>query len=222
MSFLVPPPPANLADLAQCQLLPAESVLYRTHSRLVPALGFNDRYGAGGRFHFFDNDRGATVGVLYAGETPACAIFESVFHDVPVTPSKKRFRGSRLIGRDLSMLTTAAALDLVLVEFHDPGLQALGLRPERITATTSRHYWRTVAWAKAVHAQVDWAQGLVWMSARSNTAKSYVLFEDRLAASPFADSDRLHKLDQLDGWTLVRDLGAAANIVVSCPSTVVL
>jgi hypothetical protein len=216
---LVPEPPATLHDSATPTTWPAGAPLYRCHSKDLDANTFNPKYGSGGRFHWFDDPSGVRIPVLYAAESRHCAIYETIFHDIPIRGARKFLRGSRLIGQQLSELALVPSSTVNLVELHDPGLLRLGLRPSQLTATNAAHYGRTVAWAQALHQQLPWAQGLLWMSARLNTAKCLMLYGDRIESTGLTVAGTPMPLDDATGSSYVQDLGCQAGIDVSRPRT---
>ncbi len=195
--------------------------LYTCHLRFFSAPSFNPGVGPGGRFHWFPDPPATRISVMYAGETQDCALFETVFHNVPVRARATGFKmllGKHLYERDVTELAVTASSGLSLVQLHDPGLSALGLRPGQLTDTTSFHYPRTTRWAQACHEQLDWAQGLIWMSARLNTNWAVILFGDRIAPGDLAASGPPFALDDEAGFAYVRDLGGSARIDVTRPS----
>ncbi|MGH3868662.1 MAG: RES family NAD+ phosphorylase [Pseudonocardiaceae bacterium] len=212
---LAPEPPATLHDSATQTIWPAGAPLYRCHSKDLDANTFNPKYGSGGRFHWFDDLSGVRIPVLYAAESRRCAIYETIFHDIPIRGTRKFLRGSRLIGQQLSELVLAQNTIVNLVELHDPGLLRLGLRPSQLTATNANHYGRTVAWAQALHQQLPWAQGLLWMSARLNTVKCLMLYGDRIESTGLRVVGTSMPLDGATGSRYVQDLGRQAGIDVS-------
>lgn len=168
---LVPAPPPGV-DLPTT-VLPAGTHLYRVHDARHPATGFNPGQGQPSRFAFFPDPTGRPVPVLYAGQTPQAAVFESVFHDtVPGQVVHPRQWRSRV----LSVLEVTR--DLTVAQFHSAGLGRLDLYPRNLTDTPPTAYPQTVAWAQAAHAQG--LAGCVWMSRQHNTDQAWVLFGDRV------------------------------------------
>lgn len=153
-----------------------------------------------GRFHFFSDDRGVTVPILYAADTDDAAIAETVFRDVR---SGGRVSRSRLAGLALVRLTFQR--ELMLVELHGYGLKHLHLHPNDLTSTAPTEYAHTVAWAKALHAAAPAAQGLVWMSHQFNSSRALILFGDRVAEDTLTA-----------GRPMPLSFGAGLNVVERC------
>jgi len=110
------------------------------------------------------------VPTLYAAETEDAALAEVLLHDVPVTGGQLDQRLVR--SRVLSGITSTR--ELRLVAFHGDGFRRIGRDAADITRTSPRRYPETVPWAQAVHAAGF--DGIVWMSLRHDSAKSYVFF----------------------------------------------
>ncbi|WP_193312916.1 RES family NAD+ phosphorylase [Georgenia subflava] len=167
----IPPPPHPFEPLIE--VLPAGSRLFRSFSAAPDrhATTFNPGYGGPHRFSFFGDP---TIAVLYAAQTEIAAVCESLLHDVPLF-------GGRLMPEQYER-TVVAALDttreLRLAAFHGVGLRRLGVEPAQLTSSPASTYGTTVAWGEAAHAAGF--DGVVWMSARCNTDRAYVLFGDRV------------------------------------------
>jgi len=197
--------------------LPAGQVLFRVHSDASAANDPNPGYGAGGRFHFVENGSDAKVPALYAAETAAAAVAETIFHEVPIRPPRGRVpvvASRKLAGRVLSTIRTRG--DLELVELHHPGLARLQLDPGEISATSPSEYPRTRAWAQALYDATRCA-GLVWMSRLHNAARAYVLFGDRLAPSSLDSVEGPLPLRYGRGRQLIHQLAEDRAITIAEP-----
>jgi hypothetical protein len=209
----LPAPPADPEELDPATVtLPVGSVLFRVHPELLAATAFNQGYGEGARFHFIDDGSGEAVPSLYAAETRATAIAETVFHEVPLRPrGDRRVSSWKLQGRMLSSFRTLR--DLRLVQLHHPGLGRLGLEPGELTATDPSEYARTREWAQALHRHGDHG-GLVWVSRLHNTGRAYTFFGDRVGERDLEAGGDSLPLFERPGLDLVYELAEAYGITI--------
>ena len=84
----VPHPPVDLDAPNVVELAPGELV-HRVHSPTRAGNAFNPCQGGVARFAPIHNDAGCCIPSLYAGDTVESAIYETVFHDVPLTVGRK-------------------------------------------------------------------------------------------------------------------------------------
>jgi hypothetical protein len=121
--------------------------------------------------------------VLYGADDFDGAVFETVFHDVPI-------RGVRQVpySKLLHRLVTAIipTRDLTLVDLTSEGLRRLQLAPEELTTCGAPYYPQTAAWARALHAHPRQVDGLLWISRQRNTSQAIVLFGGRVEADDLA------------------------------------
>ncbi|HSL81660.1 MAG TPA: RES family NAD+ phosphorylase [Thermoanaerobaculia bacterium] len=208
-----PAPPADPKELDPATVtLPAGSVLFRVHPERLAATAFNPGHGEGARFHFVDDGSGGTVPSLYAAETRATAIAETVFHDVPLRPrGDRRVSSWKLRGRMLSSFRTRRGLSLV--QLHHPGLGRLGLEPGELTATDPSEYARTREWAQALHRHGG-HEGLVWVSRLHNTGRAYTFFGDRVSAGALEARGDSLPLFEPPGLEVVYELAEAYGITI--------
>lgn len=154
----------------------AGAVLFRCHEGQLdgaanPGNVFNPGFGGRTRWAFFGEP---DVPVLYAGQSPQAAAFETVFHDI--------VPGSVVPGvawRTKLVTALRVTRTLRLAALHSAGLRRYGLHGRDLTDTPAESYGATVGWAEAVHDDTD-AAGLVWMSRQFNTDRAYVFFGDRV------------------------------------------
>ena len=122
----------------------------------------------------FDTPRALPLGepvvpTLYAALDSETALVEALFHDVPLTGTRRLARAA-LFDRFLSRLV--AARDLRLLTIRDR---------ELIEAPASAYRW-TEDWAAALHAAAPQADGMVWLGRRLADRPALVLFGDRIDA----------------------------------------
>ena len=131
-----------------------------------------------GRFHPFTPD-GHTepLPVLYGASDVDGAVFESVFHDVPIR-GVKRVPHAKLLHR--LVVALAPTRDLTLVDLTSEGLRRLELTRGELIDSDARSYPDTAAWARALHAHPHRVDGLLWVSRQRDTSRALVLFGDRV------------------------------------------
>lgn len=161
----VPPKPFE----PQEYVLPAGSHLFRVFSNSRTVDKFNPGGGDPTRFAFFGDPK---VPVLYAADTEEAAVCESILHDVP--PGPGQILSDSFQDKVCAPLTPTR--DLRLASLMGDGLRVLGTEAKHVTGTMSTQYHRTVRWAEAAHAAGF--DGLVWVSNKRNTDRTYVFFGD--------------------------------------------
>lgn len=120
---------------------------------------------------------GRTVPYLYGGQSLACAIFETVFHDVPIDAEDKYVDLDTFAQRGHGLLMPTR--DLHLADLTTDGLHRLKVPKLELTASAARAYPQTGQWAQALHQQCPQLDGLVWMSRQRDRDLALVLFGDR-------------------------------------------
>jgi RES domain len=117
---------------------------------------------------------GRRVPVLYAGEDLACALGETVFHDLGDDPD----RPGAVFRADLLALragTIAVTVDCGLADLTDAALAAYGYQRDEVVDTSPLEYPVTRLWGQ--HAwDATICRGLVWNSRRSPDRLSFMLF----------------------------------------------
>ncbi len=179
LAYHLPPPPEVLAEPNVVEH-PTDVPLHRVHSRQSVGNEFNPCKGAPTRFAPFRDDMGLRVPSLYAGETPEAAIYETVFHDIPVeSDDPKTVPRGAVEDRRHSILLPDRPL--LLASLRAPDLRRWRIRRESLIASLPDRYPRTVLWAKAIHDQHE-VDGLIWTSRQCVPAAAMLLFGDRVAA----------------------------------------
>ena len=141
------------------------------------------------RFSPVRDTRSRRVPVLYAGADLACALGETVFHDLADDPAHP----GEVFHADLLALragTIAVTTDAVLADLTDAALERYGAQRGEVVDTSTGEYRLTRRWAQ--HAwDTTTSAGLVWNSRRSPDRLSFMLFVD-----PPRPNDRLRALDR--------------------------
>jgi hypothetical protein len=164
---------------------PAGQVIHVIHDTAFVPESFSPGVDATGRlrkptrFAPTRNAKGQVVPYLYGGSTLDCAIFETVFHDVPIDAPDKFVDLDDFAQRGHGELVPSR--DLKLVDLTSEGLHRLKVPKEELIASPSRDYPATAVWAQALHRQFSDVDGLLWMSRQRDRDHALVLFGDRLA-----------------------------------------
>ncbi len=208
----VPPPPSPFTPLTYT--LPAGTTLFRSHWKTLPATRFIQYKKPGTtRFGPFTGAAGTTLGVLYVGQTDEAAVCESVLHHIPASGG--------VVGRsdyeDRILTELTIDREVKLASFLGKGLRHLGVDAHELTGPEADDYSLTVKWAEAAYqAGFD---GIAWMSARLNSDRAYVLFEDRVSPADFTAVGALSfdpDLDSVDGgFTWLSAFCQQVNVTVT-------
>lgn len=124
---------------------------------------------------------GGIVPYLYGGSTRDCAIFETVFHNVPVDAADKFVDLDEFAQRGYGQVV--AARDLKLADLTTDGLHRLRVPKAELIGSAPLDYLQTALWAQAIHRQYPDADGLVWMSRQRDRDRALMLFGDRVEGS---------------------------------------
>ena len=163
----------------------AGQVLHVIHDTAFAPESFNPGIDGAGRlrkptrFAPICDATGRVVPYLYGGATLDCAIFETVFHDVPIDAPDKSVDLDDFAQRGHGELLPQR--DLRLVDLTSEGLHRLRIPKEELIASPSRDYPDTALWAQALHRQFDDVDSLFWMSRQRDRDPALMLFGDRLA-----------------------------------------
>lgn len=211
-SSRTPDPPdrlhVTLTSLAQGEML------HRVHPSRYQADQFNPGVHGNARFSPIQDEHGKPIPTLYGGTTMACALMETVFHDVPHTAGFKSFDKGKLVEQVHS--TVQVEQELQLVDLASVPLRKLGVTRKQLIDAEKDQYPATRKWAEAIHGQCPQAQGLSWVSRQDDSARAVVLFGDRIpdgALRPDGNSRSL--LDDGDAYDALLDLAdrIGVNIV---------
>lgn len=163
---------------------PVGEVIHVIHDTAFPPESFNPGVdGAGAprkptRFAPIRDLHGTVVPYLYGGSTLDCAIFETVFHNVPIDAPVKFVDLDDFAERGYGQLVPQRPLRLV--DLTTDGLHRLKVPKEELIASPARDYLDTARWAEAIHHQCVDVDGLFWMSRQRDMDRAVVLFGDRV------------------------------------------
>ena len=144
---------------------------------------FSPCQGGATRFAPIRDEEGRCIPSLYAGDTVESAIYETVFHDIPLNAGRKTVPRTIVESRRHSTLLVRRTLRLA--NLRAPDLVKWGLRREALIGSLPTQYGRTALWAKAIHDQFD-VDGLIWTSNLCDPDAAVLLFGDRAATADLA------------------------------------
>lgn len=168
-------------------LWPAGRVIHVIHDTAFAPESFNPGVDGAGRlrkptrFAPIRDVKGQVVPYLYGGATLDCAIFETVFHDVPIAAVDKFVDLAEFAQRGHGELTPGR--DLKLVDLTSEGLHRLKVPKDELIASPARDYPDTALWAQALHRQFAEVDGLLWMSRQRDRDHALLLFGDRVGGA---------------------------------------
>ncbi len=163
---------------------PAGRVMHVVHDTTFPPEGFSPGVDGAGllrkptRFAPIRDLAGGVVPYLYGGSTLDCAIFETVFHEVPIDAADKFVDLDEFAQRGHGELVSSR--DLKLVDLTSEGLHRLKVPKEELIASPARDHPLTARWAEALHRQFADVDGLLWMSRQRDRDHAVLLFGDRV------------------------------------------
>lgn len=208
----VPAPPSRLKNPNYFNLK-AENHIHRVHLSTYSGNSFNPCSGGKTRFAPISNIKGECVPSLYAGSEIECAVYETIFHDVPVKALMKSVRKKDVVIRSHTELKVQRPLNLVAL--FNPDLKAWRITRDALIASTPEYYTDTAKWAEAVHKNFPEADGLVWTSNHCDPQLAYLFFGDRVAEKDFhIKSVRDGKVDS-SFLADVRHAGQRAGITIT-------
>lgn len=207
---LVPSPPTRLGEPNICVLADG-TVVHRVHTHEFPGDAYNPCKGGPSRFAPIRNKRGECVPSLYAATSVEAAIYETLFHDIPLRARRKTIPRTKVENRKHTTLQLRR--NLRLASLRAPALLKWKVASALVWGPP-KQYGATARWAKAIHAQFQDVQGLIWTSRRCDPHSAMLFFGDRTAE---ADLEVVVVREGRDSSFLrdVREAGDQAGIVIT-------
>jgi hypothetical protein len=174
--------------------------IWRVHPARYRPAEFHTGTGGNARFSPIQTPAGAVIPTWYGARTVACAMMETVLHDIPAPPTDYILDVERLRDADIRISRIRCKRVLSLVDLSSKGLKRIGLYRRDLIDTPVQEYDHSREWAIRLHTQTP-AQGLLWTSRQDDSAKALVLFGDRIPESAFKveiDRARLYEGEHLD------------------------
>lgn len=166
---------------------PAGQVIHVIHDAAHEPESFNPGIDAAGtprnptRFAPIRDAKGRVVPYLYGGSSRDCAIFETVFHNVPIDAQDKFVDLDDFANRAHGRIVPQR--DLQLVNLTTDGLHRLKVPKAELITSAPIDYLDTARWAEAIHHQFVDVDGLFWMSRQRDRDQVVMLFGDRAGAA---------------------------------------
>ena len=206
------PIPAARLTAPSLHLLQSGTVLHRVHSPDFQGNAFNPCQGGQTRFAPIRDASGVCIPSLYAGDAVDAAIYETLFHDIPLGANRMTVPRSAVENRNHSTLVVRRTLRLA--NLRAPDLRRWSIDRSALIEGLPTHYNTTALWAKAVHDQFGDVDGLIWTSRLCDPHSSFLLFGDRVRATAL-DASTVRQ-----GWDRsfladVRDAANRGNIVIT-------
>lgn len=211
------PPKKFLPPITFGQLAPT-ATLHRIHPTIIsgvsnPATAFNPGRGKSSRFAPIWDEDFHPIPTMYLASTLEAAVFETIFHDVPLT-SKALFRSvrqSEVVTRSHSLLSPPRPLKVATL--HAPDLRRWRITRRDLIESNVSMYHLTARWAEAIYRSTPTIDGIQWTSKQCDPAQCYLLFGDRvgnMVASSTRDAVR-----SPDFVSEVRAFGQRAGITIT-------
>ena len=194
-------------------VLGAGALVERVHDRRYGASGFNPCKGAPTRFAPIHDAEGNCVPSLYAADTLEAAIYETIFHDVPVQANPGTVPKTLVQSRAHSRLEVLR--DLRLASLRGPDLRRWRVDRNSLIATSPALYPETARWACAIHCRFPEIEGLAWTSNRCDPDTAYLFFGDRVASADFRIARTRDGQNDATFLSDVRGAGHRSGIVIT-------
>ena len=203
-------PPASLEE-PNISVLAGGTVVHRVHTPGFAGNAFNAWRGGRSRFAPIHDARGECVPSLYAATSLPAAIFETLFHDVPLEARRKTIPRSSVEARQHTVLQLRR--DLRLASLRAPALLKWRVASALVWGPP-KQYVTTALLAKAIHDQFEDVEGLIWTSRRCDPDSAVLFFGGRTAED---DLQAVSARDGADASFLrdVREVGERAGVVIA-------
>ncbi len=159
------------------------------------------------------HDGPVIVPTIYGADLADGALSETVFHSVPVKPSKaKRIREASL--RPKLLTSIACDHDLKLLKLTGTGLGRIGVTHAQLIESSANQYPATALWAQALYDEATDAHGMVWRSRQNNDAEALVIWGTRVARKNLVSTAAPLALAHGKGLDQVREIALQLQITL--------
>ena len=208
----IPSPPEAL-ERPNVHVVAAGTVLHRVHDRSLATDSFNPCKGGRTRFAPIHERNGHCIPSFYAGTTLESAIYETIFHDVPIDAARKTVPLFQITRRAHG--TVRVLRDVALANLRAADLRKWNVPRDALVASPPSCYAQTGAWAKAIHDQFPDVEGMIWTSNQCDPHSALLLFGDRVAPTDVAVVAVRHGAVDSSFLRDARVAGARAGIAIT-------
>jgi hypothetical protein len=169
------------------EIWPAGKIIHVIHDVSYSPESFNPGIDGAGvlcnptRFAPVCARSGTVVPYLYGGSSLECAMFETIFHNVPIDAADK------FVDLDAFAMCgygqIAPQRELQLLDLTTDGLHRLKISKAELIDSAPIDYLSTALWAQAIHRQFPCIDGLLWMSRQRDRDQAVMLFGDRVGSA---------------------------------------
>jgi len=203
---MLPDPPESGLDPHVVPFKPKR--LFRVHPTKHASNSFNPGFGIG-RFHPIFDQSGKPIPTLYASDQINGALSETVFRNII---SGDVVYQAELIDKYLSRIQYQK--ELQLIDLTGNYIKRLKITRRQLIESEEEYYKITARWAEALHSACPSAHGIKWVSRQFDTAKSILLFGDRVEQSQLKDRNKSELIESGEGLRHVLKAAMEANIKV--------
>ncbi len=204
-------PPTDLVAPNLVELVTGTRI-HRIHGEGFDGNDFNPCQGSPTRFAPIRDDQGRCIPSLYASEDFESAAYETIFHDIDLSATRKTVPIFSVETRVHSILSLRRTLQLA--SLRQPDLLNWDIRRESLIGSLPTQFANTARWAKAIHDQFGDLEGLIWTSNQCDPASAFVLFGDRVPADDlFIETVRMGASESF--LNDVRSAGRRGGIVIT-------
>lgn len=172
----VPSPPSPF--ICNIRMHAAGTQVHRVHPTAYAANKYHPGGSGNARFSPIQTRAGIAIPTMYGGSSLACAVFETLFHDIDPAEPFKTFRLDKLDLYSYSIVAPNSPFSTGT--FFTPDLMKVGCDRRSLIDTPPSTYGQTRQWAVAAHEDNASVDGLLWTSRRHDGEKCFMLFGSRL------------------------------------------
>jgi hypothetical protein len=150
------------------------------------------------------------VPTVYAATSVACAVFETIFHDIEPSAPFKSIYWSMLETLRYSRLELRR--ELSLAQLFSADLMKWGLERRQLIDTPRLSYPETRAWVPVIHESSNAPEGMIWVSRRFDEEQAMMLFGTRVEPASLRTLGSVEVTGDPGVLAVLHELATRANI----------